>query len=255
MSEKHLQAGDPLPSYGDKIRVFSMRFCPFAQRVVLVLNAKGIPYDVVYINLDNKPDWYKSINPLGTVPALEIEPGTIIYDSNIVNGYLEEQYPSVRLTSDEPLRKAQDKLIVEHFAPIIPAFYAGALNPDNLSQDAIDKYNVALEYIQNVLVTRGTKFLFGDQAGLVDYSIWPWFERLEALPLLGVDKLVIDKSKYDVLTSWIEAMKITPAVKQYLLAPDTHSKFLETKKKGSADFDILNTSNACCYRPKKKPAA
>lgn len=67
---KFVFAGDPLPSYGDKIRLFAMRLCPYVQRVLLVLKAKEIPFDVVYINLDNKPDWYKSINPLGMYYAL-----------------------------------------------------------------------------------------------------------------------------------------------------------------------------------------
>lgn len=54
-----------------------MRFCPYAQRVHLVLEAKGIPYHTININLTEKPDWLFEANPLGKVPALELvnEPG------------------------------------------------------------------------------------------------------------------------------------------------------------------------------------
>jgi hypothetical protein len=34
------------------------RFCPFAQRTILVLLAKNIPFDVVNINLKKKPEWF-----------------------------------------------------------------------------------------------------------------------------------------------------------------------------------------------------
>lgn len=47
------------------LRLYSMKFCPFAQRARLVLNAKGIPHDVVNINLMDKPEWYFKIHPEG----------------------------------------------------------------------------------------------------------------------------------------------------------------------------------------------
>ena len=34
------------------------RFCPYAQRTMLTLLAKGVPFEVVNINLKNKPDWF-----------------------------------------------------------------------------------------------------------------------------------------------------------------------------------------------------
>ncbi|CAH3195019.1 unnamed protein product, partial [Porites evermanni] len=46
------------PLKGDRLRLYSMRFCPFAQRARLVLAAKGINYECVNINLKDKPDWF-----------------------------------------------------------------------------------------------------------------------------------------------------------------------------------------------------
>lgn len=39
-------------------RLYSMKYCPFAHRVRLILTLKQIPHDIVNINLQNKPDWY-----------------------------------------------------------------------------------------------------------------------------------------------------------------------------------------------------
>lgn len=58
------------------------------------------------------------VNFAGTVPALEYEEGKAIFDSNIVNAYLDEKYPEVALQSTNPLRRAEDKLISENFAGV-----------------------------------------------------------------------------------------------------------------------------------------
>ncbi|KAH8045747.1 glutathione transferase [Aureococcus anophagefferens] len=46
-------------------------WCPFCERVWVALEKKGIPYDEVLINLQDKPDWYKEIVPTTLVPAIE----------------------------------------------------------------------------------------------------------------------------------------------------------------------------------------
>lgn len=57
--------GDALPPYNGKLRLFAMRFCPYAERSVLVLNAKKLEYDLVFVNLDNKPEWVFQYSPKG----------------------------------------------------------------------------------------------------------------------------------------------------------------------------------------------
>lgn len=44
-----------------------MEYCPFAQRARLVLRAKGVPHDVVNINLINKPEWYFKVHSEGNL--------------------------------------------------------------------------------------------------------------------------------------------------------------------------------------------
>lgn len=252
MSEKHLQTGDELPSYNGKLRLFAMRFCPYAERSVLVLNAKNIQYDLVFINLDHKPEWIFNFSPKGTVPALEYEQGKGIFDSNIINYYLDEKYPEISLQSTDPLKRAQDKMLVEQFAGAQSAYYTAAFNAAALQPNMVENYHKGLELLQKELQSRGTKYLNGEEAGLVDYTIWPFLERFEALPLLGHSDFAIDKDKYGVLVSYIEAMRNVPAVKSYALAPDTHAKFTESRVKGDANYDMLDTSAVCCMRPRKK---
>lgn len=46
-----------------------MKFCPFAQRVHLVLDAKKIPYNICWINLTEKPEWLSKVSALLKVPG------------------------------------------------------------------------------------------------------------------------------------------------------------------------------------------
>ena len=99
-----------------------MRFCPFAQRAILVLNAKNIPYDTININLKSKPKWFIEKNPLGKVPTIQIG-DDIIYESLPVCDFLDAIYPGRELNPSKPLEKAQDKMVLARFDSTISCFY------------------------------------------------------------------------------------------------------------------------------------
>lgn len=49
------------PKVEGRVRLYSMKFCPFAHRVRLALSFKKIPYEIVNINLKAKPEWYLNV--------------------------------------------------------------------------------------------------------------------------------------------------------------------------------------------------
>jgi glutathione S-transferase len=53
------------------------------QRAVIVLRAKDIPFEVTYIDLRNKPDWFLEISPHGKVPVLQVD-GVPLFESNAI---------------------------------------------------------------------------------------------------------------------------------------------------------------------------
>lgn len=65
----------------------------------------------------------------------------------------------------------------------------------------VENYHKGLESLQKELVARGTKYLHGDTPGLVDFTLFPFFERFEALPLIGKPEFALDKAKYEALVS------------------------------------------------------
>jgi glutathione S-transferase len=126
----------------DKLRVYSMLYCPYAQRTRLVLEAKHIDYETINIDLSKKPQWYLNLNPAGLVPCLHLSKGMLIPESLITAEYLDEAYPDNKLTPNDPYTKALHKLIVEGFSKVITAFYKLVRktddNADKLLSDALE---------------------------------------------------------------------------------------------------------------------
>ena len=70
-------------------KLISFNLCPYVQRSVITLLEKDVPYDVEYIDLSAKPDWFLKISPFGKVPVLLVG-DTVLFESAVINEYLEE---------------------------------------------------------------------------------------------------------------------------------------------------------------------
>lgn len=164
-------------------RLYSMRFCPYAARSHLVLDAKKIPYHTVNIHLLDKPEWLFDANPIGKVPALQLvdKPNApFIYESLLIAEYLDDVHPENKLYPSDPLAKVQEKLWIERFGTIASKFHAKIV--DGPAQwDEIQK---GLDEFEHELSLRGTSYFGGDKANILDYAIWPWFPRTEVLDVL-----------------------------------------------------------------------
>uniref|UniRef100_A0A672J6L5 Glutathione S-transferase omega n=1 Tax=Salarias fasciatus TaxID=181472 RepID=A0A672J6L5_SALFA len=223
----------PGPVPAGTIRVYSMRFCPFAQRARLVLNAKGIKHEVVNINLMDKPDWFLEKNPLGLVPTLETSAGEVIYESPITCDYLDEVYPGKKLLPPTPLEKAQQKMLLEQFSKIPPYFYkipTGRKNGEDVSGLQAELIENLLK-LDGVLTKKKTKFFGGDSLTMIDYMMWPWFERLEVFDVTQC----LDNAPE--LKKWIERMLEDQTVKASGHSVDTYKAFYKSYNDGTPNFD------------------
>ncbi|XP_038206384.1 pyrimidodiazepine synthase-like [Zerene cesonia] len=225
------------------LRLIAPRFCPYAETCVLVLNAKNVEYELVFFYPESKPEWISIINPNGTLPALEYEKRKVIFDSNIINVYLDEKHPKPPLQSSDPLRRAQDKLIVKLFAEAVSAFHTAAFNAEALTPTSAENYHKGLEFLQKEIETRNTTFLFGDKPGLVDYSLWPFLQRFQVLPQLGRSEFAIDK--YLTLLKYMKKMEVQgPCLqKAYFLGPDILSTITGPQIEDLPDSNMYDSSS------------
>nr|QUF59392.1 glutathione S-transferase GSTO1-1 [Brachionus angularis] len=232
MSLKHLGPGSTFPEYTKgKLRLYSMVFCPYAQRARLVLAAKNIPYETVNIKLKQKPEWYLELNPLGQVPCLQLDEKRVIPESLIVSEYLDQTYPENKLIPTDPYTIAVHKLIVEEFSKIVTNFYKFLMGGD---QDAAKAMLDGLERFQ---AKREQNYYGGSKPAFVDYMIWPWIERLEYLTKYR--NLDLDRTRFAKLHDYIERMHQLPAVKTTHIPAEKFQQFFSFYLAGQdPDYDI-----------------
>ena len=75
------------------MKLYSIDLSNFASKTRIALYEKGVNFEKV-----NPPGGlgsadYKKVNPLGKVPALVLDNGQLIAESEIINEYLEDKYP------------------------------------------------------------------------------------------------------------------------------------------------------------------
>lgn len=240
MSTKHLAAGSIVPPIvPGKVRLYSMRFCPYAHRIHLVLDAKSVPHDIVYVNLTHKPEWLLEKNPFGKVPCIELENGETLYESLIIAEYLDDAYPENKLFPNDHLARAKDKLLINGFNTIINIMYKLNANSTPTDRDVFEEALKELEYFERELTLRGTPFFNGNSPGMVDLMIWPWWERSEVIRVLRGNQFSIPRDRFKTLLEWRSAMKENPVVRSSYLDTNVHAKYVASRRAGKPEYDLL----------------
>lgn len=157
-----------------KFRLISFKLCPFVQRSVIVLKEKKIPFEIEYIDLANKPDWFLKISPTGKVPVLEVE-GRVLFESAVIMEYLDEVNPP-SLHPTDALEKAQDRAWIEFSSNLLVLQY-------QLSHTkSADDYAAKLAALRAGLTRFDNEFQgpywHGENFSLVDAAIAPLFTRI-----------------------------------------------------------------------------
>ncbi|XP_055026460.1 glutathione S-transferase omega-1 [Misgurnus anguillicaudatus] len=226
---KDSPAPGPVPK--DLIRLYSMRFCPFAQRTRLVLHAKGIKHEIVNMNTKQKPNWFMEKNPNGTVPVLETSSGQVIFESPITCDFLEEAYPAKKLYPSDPFEKAQQKMLLEEYSKVVPLFYKLSMTKGEDLSVPEKEFKDKLSKLNEVLVKNKTKYFGGNSVTMIDYLIWPWFERIE---MMGLNHCLEATPE---LRKWIELMFENPSVKATMFSSEVHRVFFDSYMEGKPNFD------------------
>ena len=94
--------------------LYSGTTCPFSQRCRLVLFEKGMDFEVRDVDLFNKPEDLAVMNPYNRVPVL-VERDLVLYESNIINEYIDERFPHPQLMPADPLMRARARLMLFNF--------------------------------------------------------------------------------------------------------------------------------------------
>ena len=174
------------------IKLYDFKSSPNCQRVKIVLAEKDLPYEIVPIDLraqaQKTPDYLK-LNPYGKVPVLT-DDGTVLYESCIINEYLEEKYPKPPLLPKEPEKKAKARILIDYGMAHFDGPYQKLRM--ELAKEAKDQNQQTIEAAKGDLKRLLKRFEdeIGDQQylvgdfSLVDADLLPRFTRLEGFGVL-----------------------------------------------------------------------
>jgi len=195
------------------IRLYDYPDCPFCQKVRVVLAEKDLEYERVHVDLhkgEQKSPEFLKLNPYGKVPVL-IDEDTVVYDSTIINEYLDEEYPNPMMMPEDSAGRARVRLLEDFadnsFTPPAGMILAELHKPEGeQNTERVRKYQGEVTRVIGRLETMlaGKEFLVGDFS-LADVAFVP---RVLALEQLGIE---LDP-RLENVAAWIARLRERPSV-------------------------------------------
>ncbi|KAF8042500.1 hypothetical protein BT93_A0971 [Corymbia citriodora subsp. variegata] len=200
-------AGQP-PLFDGTTRLYTSYACPFAHRVWITRNYKGLQDKIklVPLNLQDRPAWYKEkVYPVNKVPALEHN-GKIVGESLDLIKYLDSNFEGPSLFPEDPERRKFGEELwsyVDEFVNLVFTSFKGE-GPKECSP--------AFDHLENALGKFEDGPFFVGQFSGVDIAYIPLVERFSSY--------LSEVWKYDIiagrpkLAAWIEEMDKVDCYKQ-----------------------------------------
>lgn len=195
------------------LQLYFTRRSTFSQRTRVVLLEKNIDFTPIEIDLSNKPADFLKTSRYGKVPA--IKHGDLeLYESAIINEYLDEVFPDPPLLPRDPGEKAIARIWIDYAnTRFVPAFNKLLRGKDRQEQEqGRREFIEALLYIEQEglgKLSSDSSYWLGDAFSLVDISFYPWFERL---PLLSHFRKFELPTETPRLQQWWEGLRQRPSI-------------------------------------------
>lgn len=205
-------------------RLYTNYRCPYAQRVWITRNWKGLQNQIklVPIDLQNRPAWYKEkVNPKNQVPALE-HSGKIIGESLDLIKYVDQNFDGPSLSLNDPTKIEFGEQLLTHVDTFTKDVYTSISKGDPVKESGL-----AFGYIENALHKFDDgPFLLG-QLSLVDIAYIPFVERFQIM--------FLEFWKHDItaarpkLTAWIEEFNAIDAYKATKVDPKEYAEYVKQR--------------------------
>lgn len=199
----------------DEVRVTLYRdhaaWCPYCQKVWMMLEEKKIPYRTERINMrsyGDKPAWFLKKVPSGLLPVLELD-GELITESLVIMQILEQNFPAIPMIPEKDFDRANMLLRLERklfsaWCGLVfrPSFGGGARNE---FEETFDKVDTALGELP------GPWFLAGDTPTIVDLQYVSHIERMNASCLYWKGLQLRGTERWANIERWFAAFEERPS--------------------------------------------
>ncbi|HEY3305844.1 MAG TPA: glutathione S-transferase family protein [Candidatus Binatia bacterium] len=199
------------------IKLYDFLSSPNCQRVKVVLAEKKLPYETIPVDLkkgEQKKAEFLKLNPYGKVPVL-IDGASVLYESLIINEYLDEKYPEPPLMPKDHAKRAKIRILTDYGMNHVDVPYQKIRrellkDEKERDQETIDKAKSDLKnLLQRLEREIGSEPYLAGEFSLVDAALIPRFIRMEGMG--GLPDASLPK-----LGAWLKRMKERPSVKTIL---------------------------------------
>eukprot|EP01086_Lenisia_limosa_P012281 TRINITY_DN4030_c0_g1_i1.p1 TRINITY_DN4030_c0_g1~~TRINITY_DN4030_c0_g1_i1.p1 ORF type:complete len:200 (+),score=68.86 TRINITY_DN4030_c0_g1_i1:64-663(+) len=165
------------------LTLYSFDGCPFAHRIRILLELKKVKFELINIDLQNKPDWFLKINPLGKVPVIK-HGEKIINESAVIAEYIDEAFEGPKVMPETAFIRAKCRIAIANSGPHLMAVYKMKKAESDEEREAaragvIKSVEELGECIQG-------KFFLGDEISMADVTYGPILERAVMFMKQGV---------------------------------------------------------------------
>ncbi len=188
---------------------------PFSHRCRIASCEKGMDFQVVDVDLFNKPEDIAVINPYNRVPVL-VDRDLILYESNIINEYIDERFPHPQLMPPDPIMRAKARQLLHTLEQELFS-HIEALEKNQKATADKARAHVRDQLMQLVPLFAKQKYMLGDEFSMLDVAIAPLLWRLEhygielpktAAPLMKYAERIFTRQGFiDALTPSERAMR------------------------------------------------
>jgi glutathione S-transferase len=172
-----------MPDMTPRLTLISHALCPYVERVAIALAEKGVAFDRRWVDLADKPDWFRAISPLGKTPVLLVgsEP---IFESAVICDCLDEVFPPPLHPADALTRARHRAWIAFASATLddIWGFYSAGEEPAYLAR----RETIRDKFIRLEAALGAGPWFAGERFSLVDAAFAPVFRYFDAFERSGV---------------------------------------------------------------------
>lgn len=200
-----------------KLTLVSHHLCPYVQRAAIALAEKGVAYERTYVDLGDKPDWFRAISPLGKVPLLVVHRGdgsdATIFESAVICEYLEETQPGAPLHPGDPLDRARHRGWIEFGSSILSDLWGFETATDAAAYEA--KRRALQQKFRHIEAELGAgPYFSGTGFSLVDAVYAPIFRYFDVFDTIADTGIFEDVPK---VCAWRRALAQRPSVQDAVL--------------------------------------
>ena len=188
--------------------------CPFSHRCRFVLFEKGMDFEIKDIDTFNKPEDLAVINPYNQVPVL-VERDLILYESNIINEYLDERFPHPQLMPADPVMRGRGRLVLFRLEKELFVHVATLENQAATAKEQAKAREAIAQGLTMIAPAYAkNKYVLGDDFSMIDVALAPLLWRLEHYDIkLGKSAAPLLKSAERIFQRPAFAEALTPAEK------------------------------------------